>query len=267
MELNNIFDRLAQERRKALIAYLTAFYPSQSVFEQLVITAADAGADIIEIGLPFSDPLADGPVIQHSSHYALTHGFTINRMFDSIKRIRTQIKTPLVIMTYINPVLRCGVRKFIGQCSSRGVSGLIIPDMIPEEGEEIEKAAQRGGIAMNYLIAPTTPLSRIKLIASRTTCFIYLVSVTGTTGERKLLPAYLPEVVRKIRQITDKPLCIGFGISTPFQAKQVARLVDGVIIGTALVKRTRPNEVRKFLKQVRNQLQEIHRRDAENSEE
>lgn len=254
MSYKLIFDRLWKQRQKALIPYFTAFYPSARVFGQSVIAATDAGADIIEIGLPFSDPLADGPVIQHSSHYALMHGFTIERMFKSIRRLRDKTRTPFVIMTYLNPVLKRGIKRFISDCRNSGVSGLIIPDLIPEEGGLIEKTAALNKIAINYLIAPTTPTERIRLIASRTTGFIYLVSVTGVTGERKKLPDYLPAVVKRIRKITDKPLCIGFGISTPAQAKAVSRLCDGVIIGSALVKRTNPFAVRGFLKKVRQQL-------------
>src|SRR3989339_914934 len=278
-ELGTIFKKLPKQRQKALIPYFTALYPSAKVFEQSVIAATDAGvdpvrsghlgdnptngnskswtpyasngADIIEIGLPFSDPLADGPVIQHSSHYALMHGFTIERMFKSIRRLRGKTKTPLVIMTYINPVLRYGVSRFMRECRNSGVSGLIIPDLIPEEGGLIEKAAALNKIAINYLIAPTTPIARIRLIAARTTGFIYLVSVAGVTGERRGIPAYLPAVVKRIRRITDKPVCIGFGISTPDQARAMARLCDGVIIGSALVKRTNPSAVRRFLKKVR----------------
>lgn len=253
-ELGIVFDRLRLENRKALIPYFTALYPSQANFEKSVIAAKEAGADIIEIGLPFSDPLADGPVIQHSSHYALTHGFTIARMFKSIRRLADKIRTPLVIMTYINPILRYGVKRFIKECGNSGVSGLIIPDLIPEEGMVVEKEAARVGIAINYLVAPTTSQKRIRFIASRTTGFIYLVSVAGVTGERKSLPGYLPSVVRRIRFVTGKPLCIGFGISTPQQAKDVAALCDGVIIGSALVRRTNPAEVRKFLQQIKQNI-------------
>ncbi|MBI5778247.1 MAG: tryptophan synthase subunit alpha [Planctomycetes bacterium] len=253
-ELETIFNKLRKQGRKALIPYFTALYPSAKVFKQSVIAAADAGADIIEIGLPFSDPLADGPVIQHSSHYALTHGFTVERMFKSIKQLRDKTKTPLVIMTYINPVLSYGVVRFMRECRKSGVSGLIIPDMIPEEGGLIEKTAALNWIAINYIVAPTTPMTRIRLIAARTSGFIYLVSVAGVTGERRGIPSYLPSVVKRIRQVTDKPVCIGFGISTPAQARAMARLCDGVIIGSALVKMTNPSTVRRFLKKVRQQL-------------
>ncbi len=247
---------MQKQGRKALIPYFTALYPSARVFEQSVIAASDVGADIIEIGLPFSDPLADGPVIQHSSHYALTHGFTIERMFKSLRRLRDKAKTPFVIMTYINPVLRYGVGRFMRECRNNWVSGLIIPDLIPEEGGLVEETAALNKIAINYLIAPTTPIGRIRLISARTTGFIYLVSVVGVTGARKGVPAYLPSVVKRIRQVTDKPLCIGFGISTPAQARAMARLCDGVIIGSALVKKVKlgANEVRKFLKQIKQNI-------------
>jgi len=253
-ELETTFNKLRHKRQKALIPYFTALYPSVRMFEQSVIAAADVGVNIIEIGLPFSDPLADGPVIQHSSHYALTHGFTVERMFKSIRRLRDKTKTPFVIMTYINPVLRYGMSRFMRECRNSGISGLIIPDLIPEEGGLIEKTAALNKIAINYLIAPTTPMARIRLISAHTTGFIYLVSVTGVTGERRGIPDYLPAVVKRIRKISDKPVCIGFGISTSAQAKAVSRLCDGVIIGSALVKRTNPFAVRGFLKKMRQQL-------------
>ncbi|MFH0889369.1 MAG: tryptophan synthase subunit alpha [Planctomycetota bacterium] len=254
MIYKHLFDNLRRKGSRALIPYFTALYPSQKNFEKSVIAAAEAGADIIEIGLPFSDPLADGLVIQHSSHYALTHGFTIERMFKSTRRLADKIQAPLVIMTYINPVLRYGVKRFIKECKNSGVSGLIIPDLIPEGGMLVEKEAARAGIAINYLIAPTTSSKRIRFIASRTTGFIYLVSVAGVTGERKSLPDYLPSVARRIRRITSKPLCIGFGISTPRQAKDVAALCDGVIIGSTLVKMKSSALVGRFLKQVKQKI-------------
>lgn len=253
-ELTDTFNKLRRQGRKALIPYFTALYPSQQGFEQSVLAASRAGADIIEIGLPFSDPMADGPVIQHSSHYALTHGFTIERMFKSIRHLNVKISTPLVIMTYLNPVLRRGIKRFVRDCKDSGISGLIIPDLIPEEGADIEKAAARCGISINYLVAPATSPERIRMIASKITGFIYLVSVAGVTGERRKLPDYLPEVVKRIRNITHKPLCIGFGISTPVQAKAIAGLCDGVIIGSALVKKTKLKEVVELLKQIRKKI-------------
>jgi tryptophan synthase alpha chain len=265
-ELTDTFNQLRQQGRKALIPYFTALYPSRRLFEQSVMAAAKAGADLIEIGLPFSDPMADGPVIQHSSHYALTHGFSIDRMFRSIKRLTVKIRTPraagiasgdarLIIMTYLNPVLKRGIKKFAKDCKKSGVNGLIVPDLIPESGGVLEKELARAGLVINYLVAPNTSAQRIRLIAARTTGFIYLVSIAGVTGERKTLPAYLPAVVRRIRAVTNKPLCIGFGISTPDQAKAAARLADGVIIGSALVKiANRPDKVAEFLKDIRKSI-------------
>ncbi|MDI6788962.1 MAG: tryptophan synthase subunit alpha [Planctomycetota bacterium] len=251
---HSIFDNLRRKGRKAVIPYFTAFYPSQKVFEKSVIIASESGADIIEIGLPFSDPLADGPVIQHASHYALTHGFTIKKMFQSISDLRKKVSTPFIIMSYLNPILKYGVMRFLSECQRSGVRGLIVPDMTPEEGGMLEESLCCYKIATNYLVAPTTPEERIRYIASKTTGFIYLVSVIGVTGEREGVPDYLPAIVRKIRRITDKPLCIGFGISTPEQAKEVAKLCDGVIIGSALVRRTSPKDVGKFLRETRKSI-------------
>lgn len=271
-ELTAVFNKLRQQGRKALIPYFTALYPSKRVFEQSMLAAAKAGADIIEIGLPFSDPMADGPVIQHSSHYALTHGFTIDRMFQSIRCLKPKLSVPLVIMTYLNPVLKRGLKRFAKECKESGVSGLIMPDLIPESGSVLEKELARAGLAINYLAAPNTSTQRIRLIAGRTTGFIYLVSIAGVTGARKTLPAYLPQVVRRIRRVTNKPLCIGFGISTPAQAKAAAQLCDGVIIGSALVKMVyppkplsvpqagrrrranRPKQVAEFLNQIKRKI-------------
>lgn len=251
MDFVNYFKKLKKTNTKALIPYFTAFYPSKTSFEKLVITAAKNGADIIEIGLPFSDPLADGPVIQHSSQTALKNGFTIEKMFCSIAGMRAKTEIPFIIMTYLNPVLRYGLRKFFSQCRKSGVSGLIVPDMIPEEDGPIRREANKAGVAIIYLIAPTTPEKRMRLIASRSTGFIYAVSVTGVTGQRKDIPAYLPAMLRKIRTITNKPLCVGFGISTPEQAKAAAKYADGVIIGSAVVRITDPVNLKKFIRQVK----------------
>ena len=251
MSYNNLFEDLRLRRRKALITYFTALYPSAKAFESAVLAADRSGSDLIEIGLPFSDPMADGPVIQHSSHCSLVRGFTISRMFRSLARLKGKVSAPLIIMTYFNPVLKRGIKRFIGECRLSGVSGLIIPDMLPEEGGPAEEAAARAGIAINYLLAPDSGTARIRLVAARTTGFIYLVSAAGVTGERKKMPGYLPRVAARIRRITDKPLCIGFGISTPQQAKAVSGLCDGVIVGSALVKKTGPGEAAKFIKALR----------------
>ncbi|MBI5361472.1 MAG: tryptophan synthase subunit alpha [Planctomycetes bacterium] len=252
MNFIDYFKKLKERREKALIPYFTALYPSKASFEKLAITAAESGADIIEIGLPFSDPLADGPVIQHSSQTALKNGFTIAKMFRSIAGLRVKTEIPFIIMTYLNPVLRYGANIFFTQCRKNGVNGMIIPDMIPEEDGPIRKEADKAGVAMIYLVAPTTPEKRMRLIASRTTGFIYAVSVTGVTGQRENIPAYLPAMVKKIRMVTDKPVCIGFGISTPEQAKAAVKYADGVIMGSAVVKITNPVVLKKFIKQVKS---------------
>ena len=220
---------------KALVAYLTVGYPDLDMTRKAAIALAQNGADIIELGIPFSDPLADGTTIQKASHQALQNGVTPQVCFETAQQIHREIATPLVFMTYYNPVYNFGLDAFCRKCAEVGVSGLIVPDLPPEEGEELESVTQNHKLDLIYLLAPTSNEGRINLVAEHSQGFIYLVSVTGVTGARNTLPDNLQAIVTKVKEKTTKPLCIGFGISTPEQARQFSEIADGVIIGSRII--------------------------------
>jgi tryptophan synthase alpha chain len=221
--------------RKALIAYVTTGYPSIEATLKVVPLLARNGADIIELGIPFSDPLADGVTIQRASFQALQNGITPQACLEVAAKLQRTINVPLVFMSYFNPLMQFGLEKFCAGCRQAGVDGLIIPDVPPEEGGGLEKAARKNEIDVVYLLAPTSTDERIRLVAEHSRGFIYLVSVTGVTGARTRLPANLKQFIGRVRKATDKPLCVGFGIATPEQARQVARMADGVIVGSKII--------------------------------
>jgi tryptophan synthase alpha chain len=219
----------------ALIAYITAGYPSIDATLRAVPVLAENGCDIIELGIPFSDPLADGVTIQNASYYALQNGVTPEICLELAGELSKKVDTPLVFMSYYNPVYHYGIEKFCKACSISGIDGLIIPDLPPEEGVEIEESAFNNGIDLIYLLAPTSNTERVRLGAEHSHGFVYLVSVTGVTGARSFLPSDLEGFINSVRTVTAKPLCVGFGISTPEQAAQVGNLADGVIVGSRIV--------------------------------
>jgi tryptophan synthase alpha chain len=234
--LDKKFRELKALKKKALIAYVTAGDPNLSVTRKLVPALERSGVDIVELGIPFSDPLADGPVIQAASHRALLKGATMEKVFSVVKDIRKYIRIPLVFMTYYNPVLRYGIEDFVKSCARAGVDGVIIPDLPYEEARALIGASRKRNIAAIFLAAPTSTRKRVKGIAKNSTGFIYYVSLTGVTGTRSALPAELARNIRMIKSVTKKPVAAGFGISTPAQAAEVARCADGVIVGSAVVK-------------------------------
>jgi tryptophan synthase alpha chain len=220
---------------KALIAYLTVGYPSLAVTLEAATILARGGCDIIELGIPFSDPLADGATIQKASYQALAQGITPQACLDLARRLSQKITTPLVFMSYYNPVLSFGLEAFCQASAGAGVDGLIIPDLPPEEGAELEVATRKHSLDLIYLLTPTSTEERISLVAEKSRGFIYLVSLTGVTGARQTLPAGLENFVGDVRRWTQKPLCVGFGVSNPEQAGRVARIADGVIVGSRLI--------------------------------
>ena len=225
-----------QPGRKALIAYVTIGYPSIEATLDVVPVLTESGCDIIELGIPFSDPLADGTTIQKASHHALQNGVTPKICLEVAGKLNRMVDTPLIFMGYFNPILWHGIETFCDDCAAAGIDGLIIPDLPPEEGSELEAATRRQRLDLIYLLAPTSTDERIRLVAERSRGFIYLVSVTGVTGARESLPADLESFIGRVRTSATQPLCVGFGISTPQQAKQVARLADGVIVGSRIIK-------------------------------
>ena len=216
--------------------YLTLGFPTLDVSLQLVEAAVANGADMIELGVPFSDPLADGPVIQHAAQVALEAGVTVNACLEAVRTLRARgIAIPLMLMGYYNPIAAFGERAFAQACSEAGVDGLIIPDLPPEEGSTLEALCESRGVGLTYLLAPTSSPQRMQLVTSRSRGFVYLVSVAGVTGARDQVPPLLAEFVLRVRAMTHKPLGVGFGISSTKQAHEVASLADGVIVGSAIV--------------------------------
>ena len=233
--MRHISSVFSQPGHKALIAYVTVGYPSIEATLEVVPLLASKGCDIVELGIPFSDPLADGATIQKASFYALKNGVNPQLCLEVAKQLSQTVEIPLVFMTYFNPVFSFGLEEFCSASASSGIAGLIIPDLPPEEGLELEAITQRQGLDLIYLLAPTSTEARIKLVVESSRGFIYLVSVTGVTGARENLPANLETFVAKVRRVATQPLCVGFGISTPEQARQIARTADGVIVGSRII--------------------------------
>lgn len=231
--INARFEKLANENRKALICYTTAGYPSFDGSVELLQGLQEAGADIVEIGVPFSDPMADGPVIQNSSQVALDAGIDLDRTFEIIKKAELDI--PVVLFSYLNPILAAGP-EILSKAYSVGCDGLLITDLPVGADPAREQWIAESDLAFIRLVAPTTPVDRIKTIAQHGSGFVYLISRLGVTGIRDDIANDLPSSVKRVKDSTSLPVCIGFGISTPSQAAEVAALSDGVIIGTALVK-------------------------------
>ncbi len=228
--------------------YLAAGYPDLPTSLDLFQTLAEAGADLIEIGVPFSDPLADGPVIQAATQRALAQGVTPDDCIAAVRNLRQRgVTIPLLLMGYVNPILAYGLERYVADAAAAGADGFIIPDLPPDEADEIEAACQRHGLAMIYLVAPTSTPERIALAAAHSTGFIYLVSVAGITGARSDLPSHLAEFVARVRQQSGLPLAVGFGISTPAQAAAVAAIAEGVVVGSALVKLAGRDEPRQTI--------------------
>jgi tryptophan synthase alpha chain len=233
--IEEVFTRLRQEKARALVPYFTAGDPSLAVTRQLVVEASRRGADIVELGIPFSDPLADGPVIQRAVQRALAAGVTLPRVLELVREIRTDVSTPIVFLTYYNPVLAFGLAAFCQAAAKAGVDGLIVADLPPEEAGPLRAEADRVGLDLVHFVAPTSTPERMRKIAKLAGGFIYMVSLTGVTGTRTELPSDLTANLRALRGITTKPVCVGFGISTPEQAGLVGQHADGVIVGSAIV--------------------------------
>ena len=234
--LDTTFAGLRSRGERALVAYVTAGDPSLADTRRLVIEAERRGADVIELGVPFSDPIAEGPVIQRAMNRALTAGATMARVLETVATMRAEVSVPLVLLTYYNPVLAFGLKAFARAAAEAGVDGAIVADLPPEEAGPLAAEAEPTGLDLIHLVAPTSTPPRVRLIARRSRGFIYVVSVTGVTGERQEIPADLAAQIRTLRLVTTTPVCVGFGISTPAQVAAVGRLADGAIVGSAIVR-------------------------------
>ena len=231
------FRLLRARGEKALIPFVTAGDPDLATTEALLPALALAGADLIELGVPFSDPMAEGPTIQRASERALRAGASLRKVLQLVGRLRSRVDVPIVLMGYANNLFAMGEEEFAAAASEVGVDGLIVLDLPPEEGEDFHDALRARGIDPILLAAPTTQPARLEMLAKRTAGFLYFVSVTGTTGARQEISQTIEKEVRAVRAVSDVPVCVGFGVSTPEQAARIAAFADGVVVGSALVDR------------------------------
>lgn len=233
-----LFDQAKAQGRAAFLPYFPIGFPTYDESLDAIAAMASVGVDGFEIGIPFSDPLADGPVIQAATQIALNNGTTVRRCLQAVKTLRERgVEQPMLMMGYINPLLAYGIDAFVRDAKAAGADGLIVPDLPPEEGALFSEACRRENMALVFFLAPTSSPARIALVAQQASGFIYVVSLTGVTGERTQLPADLTAFIHRLREHTgDTPLVMGFGISQPEQARRVGELVDGFIVGSALVR-------------------------------
>lgn len=229
------FDELRRAGELGLVAYLTAGDPALEATERILLALAEAGADVIELGVPFSDPLADGPTIQRSSERALRSGTTLARILGLVKRLRPKTEVPMILFSYFNPVLQMGLEAFADAAAAAGADGVLITDLTPEEAGTYRRVVLARGLDTIFLAAPTTTDQRLQRIAEASTGFLYLISRTGVTGAREVLPDDLPALVRRARANTRLPIAVGFGISLPGHVSILGGLADAAVVGSALV--------------------------------
>ena len=229
------FQELRHQGATAFMPYLCAGDPTPELTAKLLLTLEAAGADCIELGVPFSDPIADGPTVQRASERALTHRISLQQILDMVATLRTQTDIPIALMSYYNPIFKMGEAAFCQATQAAGVDGIIVPDLPPEQAQPLLDIAPNHNLATIFLAAPTSPPERMQLIASVSTGFIYCVSVTGVTGARATVSDEIGPMIAELRKHTEKPISVGFGVSTPDHATQIAQIADGVIVGSAIV--------------------------------
>lgn len=235
------FKDLAAAGQKALVVYITCGYPDIVTTEKLVLELEKRGVDIIELGVPFSDPLADGPIIQEASGYALKKKVNLKAIFSLVKRLRHKSQIPICLMGYYNPFLSFGRERLVKEAVASGVDGVIIPDLPPEEDRELVALAKKVNLKTIFFVSPTSSLKRIAYLVKVSTGFIYYVSLTGVTGARNTLPPDLAENIKTIYRYTKKPVCVGFGISRQEHIQEVFKIADGAIVGSAVIKIIKEN--------------------------
>lgn len=233
--ISRTFTRLKENGKKALIAFVTAGDPDISATPEIVSALEASGADIIELGIPFSDPMADGPTIQASSERALKKGATPEDVLDAVKKIRKTSEIPVVLFGYYNPIFSYGVKKFAKRAKESGADGVLVVDLPAEEAGELRDELGKNGLDLIFLLTPTSDSERMRLTAELATGFIYFISVTGVTGARQTVSKNISSYVKKIRRFSSIPVAVGFGVSTPAQAREVANCSDGAVVGSAII--------------------------------
>lgn len=236
-KISETFSSLQQKNKKALIPYITPEFPIHHVTVPLILGLEEAGASLIEVGIPFSDPLADGPTIQHSSDVALKNGATLRKVLELVSEARRQTAIPIILMGYVNPIIHFGIEKFLQEAHSAGVDGLIIPDLPPEEASDVRLHSQQNNISNIFLIAPTSSSERIGYLDTLSTDFTYCVSVTGVTGARNTLGegTTFEDFLKRVKENTKKPFVVGFGIKEKKQVELITQYASGVVVGSALL--------------------------------
>ena len=238
MTISQHFESLRQNNQRAVIPFVTAGDPNLDITAEAIRVLDTSGADFIELGVPYSDPLADGPVIQAAATRALQQGTQLSNVLAMARSLTRSLRSPLILFTYYNPILNLGIKTFLERVAMAGIQGLVVPDLPVEEASELLEQADLAGIEVILLVTPTSPRERIRAIAQKSRGFIYLVSVTGVTGMRSQVQTRVKDVIAEIRSVTNKPICVGFGISSPEHAQQVIDWgADGVIVGSAFVQR------------------------------
>lgn len=235
--LETTFERLRKNRQKALIAYMMAGDPGLAETEQLVLALEQAGADIIELGVPFSDPIADGPVIQQAAERALKNGTSLRKILASVTSLRQRTNIPIILMLYYNSIHAMGCEEFCNASKTAGVDGVIVPDMPPDEAGPLKMPADAAGLSLIFLLAPTSTGDRRKLVAKESHGFVYYVSLTGITGAKLNNVEDIQQNIGKLRKVSAAPVAVGFGVATPEDAARVSKMADGVIVGSAIVSR------------------------------
>lgn len=254
-KITQVFKRAKNSGKKILIPYIMSGDPSLEDTKRFISELEEAGADMIELGVPFTDPLADGPVIQRAHERALKQGVTLKKVLALVEEIRQHSKIPLILMTYYNPVFKYGIEAFVKEAVRVGVNGVIVPDLIPDEADEFIRYAGQYGLDTIFLLAPTSTEERIKKVIKSSTGFIYYVSITGITGAKLLMDESMKDTLNLIKTLTKKPIAVGFGVSNPEEASVVAGLADGVIVGSAIVRLvSEGRDINGFVKAIREAI-------------
>jgi tryptophan synthase alpha chain len=265
--ITRLFEVCSADKRKAFIAYLTAGDPGPAATVPLVLALERGGADLIELGVPFSDPIADGPVIQRASERALENGTTVSRILEMVRQIRKQSQIPLLLFSYLNPLMHYGFEALARDAAEAGIDGILLTDLSVEEAEAPVRRIREQSLDAVFLAAPTSSERRLELIGKHSSGFVYLVSRTGVTGEQSSLSEQAIPLIQRMRRHTSLPLAVGFGISTPEQVAEVAQFADGVVVGSAIVKTIEANlgspdlpaHVEAFTRKMTAPLGEVHR--------